>query len=75
MPLSCYSLLLYCLFIGLLQPQVQNTENRCISLEAFSRCIIGMGCPTHIHAHNSSSNLLWVKRMRAIEEIYDTVCP
>lgn len=33
-----------------------------------------MGCPMHIHAHNSSSNLLWVKRMRAIEEIYDTVC-
>ena len=33
-----------------------------------------MGCPMHIHAHNTTLNLLWVKRMRAIEETYDTVC-
>jgi len=28
----------------------------------------------HIHVHNTSSEQLWVKRMRAIEEIYDTAC-
>lgn len=33
-----------------------------------------MACPMHIHALNTSSNLLWVKRMRATEEIYDAVC-
>ena len=33
-----------------------------------------MCCSMHIHVHNTSSEQLWVKRMRAIEEIYDTAC-